>query len=151
MDLRRAAAKVKARQSPVLQAPALQAPKLPPRMCRQPKKSLQRRPKLAQVPEALEEAIQATEIDQCLLNQVVGELETEHSGFEMHIAGVAGEAQQQGNCSAEDESMGEDCHDSAAVTREAQQFTGLGLETSVVPLQIPELESLDINSNEEEV
>jgi len=155
IDLRRAAAKVKARQPR-----ALQPPKLPRTMCGQPKKSLKRRPKLAQVPEAPEEALEeeaiqvipvSTEINQRLLNQVVGELETEHIGFELHIAGVAGEAQQQGNCSAEDQSIREDCQGSAAVTREAQQFTGLGLETSVAPLQIPELEGLDINSNEEEV
>merc|ERR1712195_7967 len=105
IDLRRAAAKVKARQPR-----ALQPPKLPRTMCGQPKKSLKRRPKLAQVPEAPEEALEeeaiqvipvSTEINQRLLNQVVGELETEHIGFELHIAGVAGEAQQQGNCSAE--------------------------------------------------
>ena len=58
MELRHAAAKVKARQSPVGQPPVLQAPKSPSTPCGRSKKSHKRRPKLAQAPEALEEVIQ---------------------------------------------------------------------------------------------
>ena len=68
----------------------------------------------------------------------MGGLESEHNGFELHIAGDVGEAQQQVNCSAEDESTEEDCESNAGVTTEAQHFTESGLANSV-PIQVPAL------------